>query len=129
MVRLTGYVEIAGRRELLDWTIADGRIIEGAGLSSHGITIKVDEAPVAPSPTPTPEAPAEETPAPAPVEPKSFEDMNKTELQVECSTRGLPTTGTKADLLARLTAGEAEGEAEAEPTTEGDGDGGESDSE
>ena len=55
--------------------------------------------------------------------------MNKTELQVECSTRGLPTTGTKADLLARLTAGEAEGEAEAEPTTEGDGDGGESDSE
>ena len=126
MVRLTGYVEIAGRRELLDWTIADGRIIEGAGLSSHGITIKVDEAPVAPSPTPAPETPVD---APAPVEPKSFEDMNKTELQVECNTRGLPTTGTKADLLARLTEGEAEGEAEAEPSTEGDGNGGESDSE
>ena len=85
MVRLTGYVEIAGRRELLDWTIADGRIIEGAGLGSHGITVKVDEAPVAPSPTPTPETPVD-APAPAPVEPKSFEDMNKTELQVECNT-------------------------------------------
>jgi hypothetical protein len=125
MVRLTGYVEIAGRRELLDWTIADGRIIEGAGLGSHGITVKVDEAPVAPSPTPTPETPVD---APAPVEPKSLEDMNKTELQVECSTRGLPTTGTKADLLARLTAGEAEGEAEVEPSPEGEGNG-ESDSE
>ena len=66
--------------------------------------------------------------APAPVEPKSLEDMNKTELQVECSTRGLPTTGTKADLLARLTAGEAEGEAEVEPSPEGEGNG-ESDSE
>ena len=125
MVRLTGYVEIAGRRELLDWTIADGRIIEGAGLGSHGITLKVDEAPAKPSPNPTPETPVD---APAPVEPKSLEDMNKTELQVECSTRGLPTTGTKADLLARLTAGEAEGEAEVEPSPEGEGNG-ESDSE
>jgi hypothetical protein len=120
MVRLTGYVEIAGRRELLDWTIADGRIIEGAGLSSHGITLKVDEAPVALSPDPTPETPAA---TPAPVESKSLEDMNKTELQVECSTRGLPTTGTKADMLERLTASEGEGEAEAEPSPEGEGNG------
>ena len=128
MVRLTGYVEIAGRRELLDWTIANGRIIEGAGLGSHGITVKVDEAPAKPSLTPTPETPVE---TPAPVEPKSFEDMNKTDLQVECNTRGLPTTGTKADLLERLTTleGVEDEEAVVEPSTEGVGNGGESNSE
>ena len=46
--------------------------------------------------------------------------------------RGLATTGTKADLLARLTAPEVEvvEEAVAEPTTEeGEGNGGESTSE
>ena len=127
MVRLTGYVEVAGRRELLDWTVTDKGVIEHAGLSSAGITIKVDEAPAtAPSPIPTPETPVA---APAPVESKSFEDMNKTELQVECNNRGLSATGTKAELLERLNAGEEEGEAEAEPDTEGDGNGGESDSE
>ena len=128
MARLTGYVEINGIRAALDWTITEKGIIEGAGLSSAGVVV-VREAILEPSPTPTPETPVD---APAPVEPKSFEDMNKTELQVECSTRGLATTGTKADLLARLTAPEVEvvEEAVAEPTTEeGEGNGGESASE
>jgi hypothetical protein len=118
MVRLTGYVEVAGRRELLDWTITNTGVVEHAGLSSAGITIKADQAPVAPSSIPTPE-----TPVAAPVEAKSLEDMNKTELQVECNNRGLSPTGTKAELLERLNAGEEEGEAEAEPSTEGDGNG------
>ena len=127
MVRLTGYVEVAGRREMLDWTITSKGVIEHAGLSSHGITIKVDEAPAtAPSPIPTPETPVA---APAPVEAKSLEDMNKTELQVECNNRGLSPTGTKTELLERLNAGEEDGDAEAEPSTEGDENGGESDSE
>ena len=128
MARLTGHVEINGIRAALDWTITEKGIIEGAGLSSAGIIVVSREADLEPSPTPKPETPVD---APAPVEPKSFEDMNKTELQVECSTRGLPTTGTKADLLARLIAPEVEvvEEAVAEPTTEGDGNGGESTSE
>ena len=127
MVRLTGTVEIGGRRESLDWTITSTGIVEGAGLSSGEIKIHQDTAPVA-TPTPTPETPVA---APAPVESKSFEDMNKTELQVECNNRELSATGTKAELVERLNAHEGEEveEAEAEPTTEGDGDGGESDSE
>lgn len=129
MVRLTGTIEIDGRRASLDWTISGEGIKDGPGLSSENVRVTVGSLAVAPSPTPTPETPVD---APAPVEPKSFEDMNKTELQVECSTRGLATTGTKADLLARLTAPEVEvvEEAVAEPTTEeGEGNGGESTSE
>lgn len=126
MVRLTGTIEIDGRRASLDWTISGEGIKDGPGLSSENVRVTVGSLAVAPSPTPTPETPVD---APAPVEPKSFEDMNKTELQVECSTRGLPTTGTKADLIERLTTNGEEGEAEAEPTTEGEGIGGESTSE
>lgn len=127
MVRLTGTVVIDGRRASLDWTISGTGIKDGPGLASDGIRVVMETLKVAPSPTPAPETPVE---ASTPVESKSFEDMNKTELQVECSTRGLPTTGTKADLIERLTTGDEEGEAEAEPSTEeGDGDGGESTSE
>jgi len=123
MARLTGYVEINGIRASLNWTVTENGIVEGVGLSADGIVVTRDEAPAKPSPTPTPKTPVD---APAPVEPKSFEDMNKTELQVECSTRGLPTSGSKAELLERLTAPVVEEvveEAVAEPTTEGEGNG------
>ena len=118
MVRLTGYVNIAGRREYLNWTIDGNRIVEGAGLSSEGITVHAD-APVA---SPAPATPA--TTELAPAEPTSYDDMNKTELQVLCSQRGLSQAGLKADLIARLTESD-----EAEPATEGETDGGEGDSE
>lgn len=118
MVRLTGYVNIAGRREYLNWTIEGTSIVEGAGLSSGEIVVHAD-APVA---SPAPASPA--TPELAPAEPTSYDDMNKTELQVLCSQRELSTAGTKADLIARLTESD-----EAEPATEGETDGGESDSE
>ena len=121
MVRLTGYVEIAGRREFLNWTIADGRIIEGVGVSAQGIEVSVGTVPVV-EPTSSPEVTVE-----APVaENKEYADMNKTELQVLCSQRGLDATGLKADLIARLSEDDA---GQAEPVTEGETDGGESDSE
>ena len=118
MVRLTGYVEIAGRREFLNWTIANGRIIEGVGVSAQGIEVSTSTVPVV-EPTSSPEVAVE-----APV--VEYGDMNKTELQVLCSQRGLDTTGLKADLIARLSEDDA---GEAEPVTEGETDGGESDSE
>jgi len=121
MVRLTGYVEIAGRREFLNWTIANGRIIEGVGVSAQGIEVSASTVPVV-EPTSSPEVAVE---APV-VESKEYGDMNKTELQVLCSQRGLDTTGLKADLIARLSEDDA---GEAEPVTEGETDGGESDSE
>jgi len=121
MVRLTGYVEIAGRREFLNWTITNGRIIEGVGVSAQGIEVSVSTVPVV-EPTSSPEVAVE---APV-VENKEYADMNKTELQVLCSQRGLDATGLKADLIARLSEDDA---GQAEPVTEGETDGGESDSE
>ncbi len=118
MVRLTGYVNIAGRREYLTRQIDGSRIFEGAGLPSEEIPVNA----AAPAASPAPATP--ETPELAPAEPTSYEDMNKTELQVLCSQRGLSTAGLKADLIARLTESD-----EAEPATEGETDGGESDSE
>jgi len=119
MVRLTGYVTIAGRREHLNWTIQGSRLIEGAGLSGSEITVHAD-SPVASTAPVTPATPALE-----PTEPTSYDGMNKTELQVLCSQRELSTAGTKADLIARLSEG-----VEAEPAkTEGEIDGDESDSE
>ena len=120
MVRLTGTVEIDGRRKSLDWTISEtGKIVEGPGLSAGSIVATTDT--LALTPSPTPEAPIVDEIAP--VEPKSLEDMNKTELQVECNNRGLPATGTKAELLDRLNGANVEEAAVAEPSTEGDGDG------
>ena len=81
MVRLTGYVNIAGRREYLNWTIEGTRIVEGAGLSSGEIVVHAD-APVASTAPVTPETPALE-----PSEPTTYDKMNKTELQVLCSQR------------------------------------------
>jgi len=120
MVRLTGYVTVAGRREYLNWTIGEKGILEGAGLSSSEITVHTD-APVVLT-APTPEIPAMES-----TEPTSYDGMNKTELQVLCSQRELSQTGTKAELIARLS--EVEEAGEAEPATEGETDGEESNSE
>ena len=120
MVRLTGYVEIAGRREHLNWTIGETGIIEGAGLSSSGITVH-GVTPVVLT-APTPETPAMET-----TEPTSYDGMNKPEVQVLCSQRDLLGTGTKAELIARLS--EVEEAQEADPANEGETDGGESNSE
>jgi hypothetical protein len=125
MVRLTGYVSIGGRREFLNWTVTNGGIVEGSGLSASEITVHTGEA-ATPTTAPTPEAPA-----PVAEGPKAYESMNKTELMVECNNAGLSTTGTKADLIARLKGEEAteEGEEVAEPATEGEGNGGEGESE
>jgi len=124
MVRLTGFVTIGGRREPLNWTITDRGIVEGVGLSADEITVHRDGTVAAPSST----APlADENTG-------SYEDMNKTELQVLCSQRELPTSGTKAELIARLHADDEgdsdDGEEETEPLIEeGEADDGESDSE
>ena len=110
----------------MNWTITNSGIIEGVGLSSSGITIHSDAPPVA-SPT------SETTPTTEPTEPTDYDSLNKTELQVLCSQRGLSTSGTKAELIARLNESDNgdsdEGESEAEPSEEGEEDGGESESE
>ena len=126
MVRLTGFVTVGGRREPLNWTITPTGIVEGVGLSAAEIVIHSD----APSATPSVDVPQ----AVENTEPTSYDDLNKTELQVLCSQRELPTSGTKAEIIARLTESDGEGasetgDAEAEPVIEeGANDGGESDS-
>jgi|TARA_R110000824_G_scaffold3689_7_gene17470 hypothetical protein len=118
MVRLTGYVTVAGRKMALNWTITSTGIVEGVGLSSSNIQVHNEEHLLVP-PMPSPRS----TPAESPSEETDYDSLNKTELQVLCSQRGLSTTGTKADLIARLQ------EDDAEPTTEGEDDGGEGESE
>jgi len=119
MVRLTGYVTVAGRRMPLSWTVTSTGIVEGPGLSSTDIQVH-DDAHLLSPPMPSPRS----TPAESPSEETSYDDMNKTELQVLCSQRGLSSSGTKADLIARL-----QEDDEADTTTEGEDDGGESEGE
>ena len=125
MVRLTGFVTIAGRRELLNWSITDKGIVEGAGLSASGITLHNDIETSTPPPS-TPEAPVV-----VDTEPMAYEDTTKTELQVLCSQRGLTISGTKAEIIARLVVDDesVEESEETEPITDGDENGGESESE
>jgi hypothetical protein len=54
-------------------------------------------------------------------------ELLRPELVKLCEARGLPTYGTKAVLLARLTAGDGTAEAEADPFDEEPGDGAEPD--
>jgi len=125
MVRLTGFVTIAGRRELLNWTITDKGIVEGAGLSASGIILHNSIE----TPAPLPSTP--ETPVVANTEPTTYENTTKTDLQVLCSQRGLTVSGTKAEIVARLIADDesVEESEETEPITDGDENDGESESE
>ena len=128
MVRLTGFVTIAGRRELLNWTITENGIVEGAGLSASDITIHNHIE----TPVPLPSTPkTSETLVVATTEPTAYEDTTKTELQVLCSQRGLTVSGTKAEIIARLVVDDesVEESEETEPITDGDENGGESESE
>ena len=115
MVRLTGYVIIDGRKTSLDWTVMpDGVIVNAGNLSSSNVEATVDITPPAP-PVPEPLS----TPAPVEETPTDYESMNKTELMTLCSQRGLSTSGTKAELIARL---EADDSGEAEAVSEGETD-------
>jgi beta-lactam-binding protein with PASTA domain len=50
---------------------------------------------------------AEDAVAPEEVEAVSYSEYTKAELEAEAEARGLPTSGTKADLTARLEADDA----------------------
>lgn len=120
MVRLTGFVIVEGRKVSLDWTLLPhGDIVSSGDLSPAHIKsegMMVPEAQATPAPAPL------STPTPAPVEeeaPTDYASMNKTELMTLCSQRGLPTTGTKAELIARL---EADDSSESEAVSEGESD-------
>lgn len=112
MVRLTGFVIVEGRKVSLDWTVIDGGIVNAGSLSPSNIVVHA-ETPHLPPPPPPVEAP------PLPETPLDYNSMNKTELMTLCSQRGLSTTGTKAELIARLEADDA-GAAEAVDDGEND---------
>lgn len=123
MVRLTGFVVVEGRKVSLDWTLMpDNAIISSGDLSPTSVNCTGMTLPPAQnSPPPAPVAPAS-TPTPPPANtPLDYASMNKTELMTLCSQRGLSTTGTKADLIARLEADDS-GETETEAVSEGETD-------
>ena len=127
MVRLTGFVTVGGRRAVLNWTITDTGIVEGVGLSADEVVVHQDVAPVIPLSTPT-------EPLVEPTEPTSYDDMNKTDLQVLSSQRGLIISGTKAEIIDRLNTAdntdvEEVVEESTEPLTEEGADNGKSESE
>lgn len=122
MVRLTGYITVAGRREFLNWTISGSEIVEGAGISASEIKVISESPVVAPAPAaPAPQPVVDEAPVDEVVEPVSYGELNKTELQVLCSQEGLSASGTKAELIERLTTNNSVGD-EVE-TIEGENDG------
>ena len=122
MVRLTGYITVAGRREFSNWTISGSEIVEGAGISASEIKVISESPVVAPAPAaPAPQPVVDEAPVDEVVEPVSYGELNKTELQVLCSQEGLSASGTKAELIERLTTNNSVGD-EVE-TIEGENDG------
>jgi hypothetical protein len=111
MVRLTGYITVGGRREFLNWTINGSEIVEGAGLSASEIKVIDPLVVVAPAPAaPAPQPVIDEAPVNEVVEPTSYGELNKTELQVLCSRAGLSASGTKAELIERLNTNDGAGE-------------------
>lgn len=116
MVRLTGWITVEGRKVPLDWTVTEEGIVSASVLSAAEVSVHHDAPAPEPVtlPEPVEEATSEEE-APATTD---YESMNKTDLMVLCSQRGLSQSGTKAEIIERLVADDAASTS----TTEGEDD-------
>jgi len=106
MVRLTGWITVEGRKVPLDWTVTEEGIVSASVLSAAEVRVHHAAPAPAPEPVTLPEPVEEATSEEAPAT-TDYESMNKTDLMVLCSQRGLSQSGTKAEIIERLVADDA----------------------
>jgi hypothetical protein len=100
-MRLTGTVNVDGKRVSLDWRIDGISVKAGPGLSADDVRVH----------TSIPDLAASVRGAPAPlkeVETNRWDAMTVTDLRVELTNRGLTVSGKKDELIARLLEYDAE---------------------
>jgi hypothetical protein len=93
-MRLTGTINVDGKRVSLDWKINGVSVVAGPGLSADDVKVH----------TYLPDlknATEDNTPL-AEVTTNRWDALTVTELRVELQNRSLTVTGNKADLIARL---------------------------
>lgn len=78
-----------------DLSVADRKYLQDRGQLPEGVE-PVTDAEL------NGEAPDDSDQSPAATEDEPYDDMSKADLQAECDARGLPTSGNKDDLVARL---------------------------
>ena len=115
-MRLSGTVTVNGVRVALDWTILGNRIEAGPGLPCNNVRLHIPMADL--SNTSGEVLDVEQ------IEEDSYSSMTVTELRVLLGQRGLPVSGTKAELVARLIADDETSEDDAEDEAEGESDDG-----
>lgn len=92
-MRLTGFVNVAGSRERIDWTITSSGIISGAGLSADEVNLSI------PLPETIPQT--DELIDDVQYE-DNYYDMTVVDLRLLLQERDQPIYGNKDDLVARL---------------------------
>lgn len=112
-MRLTGTVNVDGKRVALDWKINGVSVVAGPGLSADDVKVHtylpdLDKA-----------TPGELTPLKE-VTTNRWDALTVTELRVELQNRGLSVTGNKSVLITRLLEHDEEEVIEEEVVEEGD---------
>ena len=112
-MRLTGTVNVDGKRVALDWKIDGVSVKAGPGLSADDVKVHTSLPNLAKA-IPGEPAPVEE------VVSHRYDAMNVSELRIELQRRGLPTAGKKADLIELLIESDSIGEEPEELVAEGE---------
>tara|TARA_R110000751_G_scaffold156956_1_gene262375 strand:+ start:178 stop:543 length:366 start_codon:yes stop_codon:yes gene_type:complete len=94
-MRLTGFVNVDGKRVALDWRINGVSVSSGPGLSADDVRVHTMLPDLALSVNGEP-APIKE------VETNRWDALTVTDLRVELQNRDLLLSGKKAELIARL---------------------------
>lgn len=110
-MRLTGTVNVDGKRVALDWRIDGISVKAGPGLSADDVKVHTSLPNLAKA-LPGEPAPVEE------IVSHRYDAMNVSELRIELQRRGLPTTGKKADLIELLIEADSIGEEPIEEAVE-----------
>ena len=110
-MRLTGTVNVDGKRVALDWKIDGISVKAGPGLAADDVKVHTFLPNLAKA-LPGEPAPIEE------VVSHRYDAMNVSELRIELQRRGLPTAGKKADLIELLMEADSIGEEPVEEVVE-----------
>lgn len=113
-MRLTGTVNVDGKRVSLDWRIDGISVKAGPGLSADDVKVHTSIPDLAASVRGSP-APLKE------VETNRWDAMTVTDLRVELTSRGLTVSGKKDELIARLLEHDNDESSEEEEVEEGEG--------
>jgi len=112
-MRLTGTVNVDGKRVALDWKIDGVSVKAGPGLSADDVKVHTSIPNLAKA-IPGEPAPVEE------VVSHRYDAMNVSELRIELERRGLPVSGRKDDLIQLLLESDSIGEEPEELVAEGE---------